>query len=262
MELVEFLVEVGSLDSSQHGFRKAHSTETALILASDVIRKLVDEGQGAILVLLDISAAFDTVSPHLLTSRLCQVGIRERALKLLESFLTNRWTTNIFGKNKNSQLPPPPPPLPPKRNGSIFRKSKTIEEEEEDGEMYEPPPSNPQERKPLPTPRKLADDNVYAGHSEASPGRSHYHNGNMPVKLPGMQNSTCRKANGVNSNARHSSSSRLPEGHGKPAPASATDRRCSLPSPVLHPPPRWPTKPTSKSTMDAFDFGEVWIFTG
>ncbi|KAJ1197856.1 hypothetical protein NDU88_001701 [Pleurodeles waltl] len=101
-ELGEFLVDGGGLDSSQHGFKKAHSTETALISSSDAIRRLVDEGQGAILELLDLSAAFNTISPYLLTSRLSQAGIRGRALKLLESFLSNRWTTVSCGNFTSS----------------------------------------------------------------------------------------------------------------------------------------------------------------
>ncbi|KAJ1174152.1 hypothetical protein NDU88_005975, partial [Pleurodeles waltl] len=91
--LVDFLGEVEVLDPSQHGFRKAHSTETALIASTDSIRRLVDEGHSAILVLLDLSAAFDTISSQILIALLYQAGVRDRALKLLESFLTNRWTT-------------------------------------------------------------------------------------------------------------------------------------------------------------------------
>ncbi|XP_069100849.1 uncharacterized protein [Pleurodeles waltl] len=79
--LVDFLGEVEVLDPSQHGFRKAHSTKMALISSSDSIRRLVDDEQGAILVLFDLSAAFDTISSQILTARLYQAGVRDRALK-------------------------------------------------------------------------------------------------------------------------------------------------------------------------------------
>ncbi|KAJ1143290.1 hypothetical protein NDU88_009600, partial [Pleurodeles waltl] len=72
-------------------------TESALITSSDSIRRMVDEGQGAFLILLDLSVAFDTISPQILLARLYQAGIREQALKLLDSFLTDRWTTVSCG---------------------------------------------------------------------------------------------------------------------------------------------------------------------
>ncbi|KAJ1198927.1 hypothetical protein NDU88_002765 [Pleurodeles waltl] len=68
----------------------ADSTESALLTTSDSIRRLLDEGQGAVLVLLDLSVEFDTFSPQIMVSRLYQAGIRDSALKILESFLGNR----------------------------------------------------------------------------------------------------------------------------------------------------------------------------
>ncbi|KAJ1209768.1 hypothetical protein NDU88_005141 [Pleurodeles waltl] len=60
-ELSVFLQENCKLDPSQDGFRGAHSTETALISTSDIICRRGDLGEGSILVLLDLSAAFDTM---------------------------------------------------------------------------------------------------------------------------------------------------------------------------------------------------------
>lgn len=78
------------LDPSQPGFRAAHSTETSLIEVADNIRLALDTGQSAMLVLLDLSAAFDTISHRTLVHRLWEMGIRGTVLNWLRSYLTDR----------------------------------------------------------------------------------------------------------------------------------------------------------------------------
>lgn len=58
--LSKFLEERRVLHNTQSGFRPMHSTESALLLAAEVLRAAADEGQTTALVLLDLSAAFDT----------------------------------------------------------------------------------------------------------------------------------------------------------------------------------------------------------
>ncbi|KAJ1101581.1 hypothetical protein NDU88_006647 [Pleurodeles waltl] len=60
-QLTNFLEDNNLLDPSQSGFRANHSTETALISVTDDIRTLMDNGETVALILLDLSAAFDTV---------------------------------------------------------------------------------------------------------------------------------------------------------------------------------------------------------
>ena len=61
-------------------YRDKHSTETALIKVQNDILSALDAGSSAILLMLDLSAAFDTIDHDILLSRLCNVysitGIR------------------------------------------------------------------------------------------------------------------------------------------------------------------------------------------
>ena len=66
-------------------------TETALLRVQNDILSTMDEKTGVFLILLDLSAAFDTVDHHLLLSFLeTHVGLRGSVLNLLRMYLTDR----------------------------------------------------------------------------------------------------------------------------------------------------------------------------
>ena len=57
-------------ESFQSAYKAHHSTETALLTITDDILLSLDRGDNVFLLLLDLSAAFDTVNHSLLLSRL------------------------------------------------------------------------------------------------------------------------------------------------------------------------------------------------
>ena len=56
--------------SHQSAYRKYHSTETALVRVTNDILRAVDTHRRVIVVLLDLSAAFDTLNHKVLLERL------------------------------------------------------------------------------------------------------------------------------------------------------------------------------------------------
>ena len=89
----------------QSTYRKFHSSETALLYVRNHILASLDEGHSTALLLLDLSAAFDTIDHSILTHRLQHwFGISSTALNLLSSFLSDRSQTVITPTSKSNPL--------------------------------------------------------------------------------------------------------------------------------------------------------------
>ena len=81
----------------QSAYMRGHSTETALLKVKDEIMGHVYNQKGVFLVLLDLSAAFDTVNHDLLLSRMShEIGVTGVALDWLKSYFTGRTTTVVI----------------------------------------------------------------------------------------------------------------------------------------------------------------------
>jgi hypothetical protein len=77
----------------QSAYRSAHSTETALLHVKNYIMNCVHNQQGVFLVLLDLSAAFDTVEHNILVNRMAnEIGLTGTALNWYRSYFTGRMT--------------------------------------------------------------------------------------------------------------------------------------------------------------------------
>ena len=75
----------------QSAFRTGHSTETALLKVQNDILLNMDQQKVTLLVMLDLSAAFDTVNHQVLLNRLeHSFGITGTALQWFRSYLANR----------------------------------------------------------------------------------------------------------------------------------------------------------------------------
>ncbi len=85
-----FLTQNNLLDSNQSGFRSGHSTETALLSVVEALRLARAASKSSLLILLDLSAAFDTVNHQILLSTLLKKGISGTALQWFESYLSDR----------------------------------------------------------------------------------------------------------------------------------------------------------------------------
>jgi hypothetical protein len=91
IQLVEHLESNNLHEILQSAYRKYHSVETALLKVHNDILCSIDNNKSVFLILLDLSAAFDTVNHEILLRRLENVfGIRDLALKWFKSYLANR----------------------------------------------------------------------------------------------------------------------------------------------------------------------------
>ena len=87
-QLTEHIEECELAEPLQSAYKRHHSTETALLRIQTDILNAIDNQQGIMMVLLDLSAAFDTVDHSILLNRLRDdFGVTGLALRLIQSYL-------------------------------------------------------------------------------------------------------------------------------------------------------------------------------
>ena len=89
-QLYNYLTKFELLSDCQFGFRKFHSTSTALLDCTNSWYMNMDRKKFNLVVLVDLKKAFDTVDHEILLKKLEIYGIKGPALSLLRSYLANR----------------------------------------------------------------------------------------------------------------------------------------------------------------------------
>ena len=86
------MITNGLHEPLQSAYKQFHSCETALFKVQNDILMASDKQQVSILLLLDLSAPFDTVNHNLMLRRLSdRCGVQGHAYKWLESYLSERF---------------------------------------------------------------------------------------------------------------------------------------------------------------------------
>ena len=100
VQLIDHLKNNDLYEVFQSAYRQLHSTETALLRVQSDLLNAVDSHGGAILVLLDLSAAFDTIDHDILLDILStSFGVRGDVLQWFSSYLKDRSQTVQIGSS-------------------------------------------------------------------------------------------------------------------------------------------------------------------
>ena len=91
IQLIQYLEENNLFASNQSGYRRFHSCETAVTKIHNDILTVIDNNTNVVLLLLDLSAAFDTIDHCLLLNKLSSdFGICGTAHSWFKSYLSDR----------------------------------------------------------------------------------------------------------------------------------------------------------------------------
>ena len=90
LQFTNFLDSNNVIHHLQSGNRKLHSTESALLHFTDELLNNMDQKKISVVVLLDMSKAFDSIRHDLMLRKLRKSGVSESACAWFESYLSQR----------------------------------------------------------------------------------------------------------------------------------------------------------------------------
>ena len=89
-QLIYYLETNCLLDGRQHGFRKGHSTATAVMEVVQFLYRSIDTGQYVHCAFIDYSKAFDTLDHGILCKKLAGLGFDAQIVEWCRNYLTGR----------------------------------------------------------------------------------------------------------------------------------------------------------------------------
>ena len=101
IQLLDYLESNKLLNNAQHGFRPNLSTETALLKVTNSIYENIEKKKISLLLLLDLSKAFDSVSHQILLNKMSILNID---LFWFENYLNNRFQSVRLGSIISSPI--------------------------------------------------------------------------------------------------------------------------------------------------------------
>jgi hypothetical protein len=96
-QLNAYLQQNDLFETFQSAYRRFHSTETALLKIKDDVCSAIGNRKAVLLLLIDLSSAFDTIDHARLINILEAIGIHGHVLAWIESYLSDRNQTIICG---------------------------------------------------------------------------------------------------------------------------------------------------------------------
>ena len=102
-QLLEYLENENLINDCQYAYRRKTSTEDALLKISELVYKAIDENSLSLLVLLDLSKAFDSVNHDILLKKLSQLNIQT---SWFDSYLKHRSQSVVLDRRTTSSPRP------------------------------------------------------------------------------------------------------------------------------------------------------------
>ena len=89
-QISEYTSNNNLLDPLQSGFRKCHSTHTALLKIVEDFREVIDKSEIVLAAAIDLTQAFDRLNTNHLVEKLSALGFSDSACTWINSFLSGR----------------------------------------------------------------------------------------------------------------------------------------------------------------------------